>query len=610
MTDARQVLKQYFGYDTFRPGQAELIGSLLAGRDALGVMPTGAGKSLCYQIPALLLPGLTLVVSPLISLMKDQVGALAEAGVPAAYLNSSLTAAQQGTVLRRAADGQYKLLYVAPERLNAPGFMEFARSARISMLAVDEAHCISQWGQDFRPSYLRILDFLALLPERPVLGAFTATATADVREDIIRLLALRNPFLLTTGFDRENLYFEVRRPSSKPAALKQLLYDRRGQSGIVYCATRKATEEICGLLTDWGFDAVCYHAGLDPESRRKNQDDFLFDRKTIMVATNAFGMGIDKSNVSFVIHYNMPKNMESYYQEAGRAGRDGSPADCILLYSPQDVRTGQFFIEHSREADEELDEETRQIILARDRERLRQMAFYCSTAECLRQFILRYFGEQAGGYCGNCGNCNTRFETVDATIDAQKIVSCVYRLSQRGRTVGKALIADILHGARTERILDAGFDTLSTYGIMADTPIRNIRHLLDRLIGSGYLTATEGEYPVVQLCPRSSAIVRERKPFIIKVPLEMAPKKAESGAPVPDELLARLKQLRRQFATRGGRPAYTVFTDASLIDMCRQLPASRADFLEVSGVGASKADRYGEAFLACIRDYLAGEDAG
>ena len=609
MTDALKILKQYFGYDAFRPGQAELIGSLLAGRDAVGIMPTGAGKSLCYQVPALLLPGLTLVISPLISLMKDQVGALAEAGVPAAYLNSSLTQAQQSTVLRRAAEGQYKLLYIAPERLNAPGFVEFAHRTCISMVAVDEAHCISQWGQDFRPSYLRILDFLVLLPERPVLGAFTATATADVREDIVRLLALHDPFLLTTGFDRENLYFEVRRPSSKPAALKQLLYDRRGQSGIIYCSTRKATEEIFGLLLDWGFEAACYHAGLDPESRRKNQDDFLFDRKTVMVATNAFGMGIDKSNVSFVIHYNMPKNMESYYQEAGRAGRDGSPADCILLYSPQDVRTGQFFIEHSRESDEGLDEETRQIILARDRERLRQMAFYCSTAECLRQFILRYFGEQSGGYCGNCGNCNTRFETVDATIDAQKIVSCVYRLSQRGRTVGKALIADILHGARTERILEAGFDTLSTYGIMADIPVRNIRHLLDRLISSGYLTAAEGEYPVVQLCPRSNTIIRERKPFVIKVPLEMAPKKAAISTPVSDDLLDRLKKLRLQFASRGGRPAYTVFTDASLIDMCRRLPTSRADFLEISGVGASKADHYGEAFLACMRDYLAEQDS-
>lgn len=609
MTDALKILKQYFGYDAFRPGQAELIGSLLSGRDAVGIMPTGAGKSLCYQVPALLLPGLTLVISPLISLMKDQVGSLAEAGVPAAYLNSSLTQTQQGSVLRCAAEGRYKLLYVAPERLNAPGFMEFARRTCISMVAVDEAHCISQWGQDFRPSYLRILDFLVLLPERPVLGAFTATATADVREDIVRLLALRNPLSLTTGFDRKNLYFEVRRPSSKPAALKQLLYDRRGQSGILYCSTRKATEEIFGLLLSWGFEAACYHAGLDPESRRKNQDDFLFDRKTVMVATNAFGMGIDKSNVSFVIHYNMPKNMESYYQEAGRAGRDGSPADCILLYSPQDVRTGQFFIEHSREADEELDEETRKIILVRDRERLRQMAFYCSTAECLRQFILRYFGEQSDGYCGNCGNCNTRFETVDATIDAQKIVSCVYRLSRRGRTVGKALITDILHGARTERILEAGFDTLSTYGIMAEIPVRNIRHLLDRLIGSGYLTVSEGEYPVVQLCPRSNAIIREHRPFVIKVPLEMAPKKAASNTPVPGELLDRLKKLRLQFATRGGRPAYTVFTDASLIDMCRRLPSSRADFLEVSGVGTSKADHYGEAFLACIRDCLAQQAA-
>lgn len=605
IADARRILKQYFGYDSFRSGQETVINHILSGHDVLGVMPTGAGKSLCYQVPALLLPGITLVVSPLISLMKDQVDTLFEAGVPAAYLNSSLTQAQQSTVLRRSARGCYKLLYLAPERLCTAEFMQLMQRVRISMIAVDEAHCISQWGQDFRPSYLRILDFLAVLPVRPVLAAFTATATGDVRQDIVRLLALQTPFEMTTGFDRENLYFQVQRPTNKAAALKQILCDHRGQSGIVYCATRKITEEIQELLNSWGFDTAYYHAGLNVQTRREQQDAFLFDKKTIMVATNAFGMGINKSNVTFVVHYNMPKNMESYYQEAGRAGRDGSPADCILLYSPQDVRTCQFFIEHSREAAGEMDEEMRRITLERDRERLRQMTFYCATLGCLRQFILRYFGEQAAGYCGNCSNCNTNFKTVDATISAQKITSCVYRLAQRRQAVGRTLVVDILQGRRTERILKGDYHTLSTYGLMADSSAKQIGHLLDRLLAVGYLSMSGEESPVVQLNARSKEILRERRPFIIKVPQEMASPNAAQEKRSAEGLLEQLKALRKQFATRGGRPDYTVFTDASLVDMCRKMPANRKEFLEVSGVGIHKAERYGEPFLACIKEHFA-----
>lgn len=550
MADALQILKQYFGYDAFRPGQRELIDSLLAGRDALGVMPTGAGKSLCYQVPALLLPGITLVVSPLISLMADQVGVLFAADIPAAYLNSSLTAAQQSTVLHRAAQGQYKLLYVAPERLCTPGFLSFARQTQISMVAVDEAHCISQWGQDFRPSYLRIPAFLDALPARPLLSAFTATATAEVRQDIIRLLGLRQPYLLTTGFDRQNLYFAVQHPVNKPAALKALLVARQEQSGIVYCATRKTTEEVCALLVTWGFDAACYHAGLDKAVRRQNQEDFLYDRKKIIVATNAFGMGIDKSNVAFVIHYNMPKSMESYYQEAGRAGRDGSPADCILLFSPQDVRTGQFFIAHSREA---LDEATRRIVRARDEQRLQKMTGYCNTTACLRQFILRYFDEQAPDTCTNCANC-AAYQTLDATIDAQKILSCVYRLRERGRTAGRLLLIDILRGVQSERIRKNGYDSLSTYGIMRDTPVKLLRHLLDELTDAGYLTLSDGEYPVIQLCARANEIIRARKPFVIRVPkaLEDAPPRRETHT--DDKLKGRLCRLARRLrAFRAGR---------------------------------------------------------
>lgn len=402
---AQDILKQYFGYDSFRPGQDELVRAILSGRDTLGIMPTGAGKSICYQVPAMLFPGLTLVISPLISLMKDQVGALVEAGVPAACINSAMSAEEFRDALYFAGRGQYKLLYVAPERLTAPSFLEFAKRVPISMVTVDEAHCISQWGQDFHPSYLKILDFLAELPERPLVSAFTATATAEVRDDIVQALGLHEPFIKTTGFDRPNLYFAVEQPTSKGMKLLQLLNERKDKSGIVYCSTRKNVEEICDLLLSRGLPATRYHAGLDPEERRENQDDFLYDRKAIMVATNAFGMGIDKSNVSFVIHYNMPKNMESYYQEAGRAGRDGQPADCILLYSGQDVRMAEFLIERSHEAeDETIDEATRQQLIARDRERLKQMAFYCTTTECLRHYILRYFGENSPLSCGHCSS--------------------------------------------------------------------------------------------------------------------------------------------------------------------------------------------------------------
>ena len=465
MPTAQEILKQYFGYDSFRPGQDELVQAILSGRDTLGIMPTGAGKSICYQVPALALPGLTLVISPLISLMKDQVGALNEAGVPAACINSALSFEEMRDALYFAGRGEYKLLYVAPERLTAPFFLDFARRVPISMVTVDEAHCISQWGQDFRPSYLKILDFLAALPQRPLVSAFTATATAEVRDDIIRALGLEDPFVITTGFDRPNLYFAVEKPSSKPSALLAHLLQRRDKSGIVYCSTRKTVEEVCDMLLSRGLPATRYHAGLDPEERLANQDDFLYDRKTIMVATNAFGMGIDKSNVSFVIHYNMPKNMESYYQEAGRAGRDGEAADCILLYNGQDVRTAEFLIEHSHENDDDsIDEKTRRALIERDMERLRQMTFYATTTDCLRRYILNYFGEKAPVCCGHCGNCDTNFEEVDATMDARKILSCVYRLDERRLHFGKTVVAAVLTGGKSEQIGRFSLHTLSTRG--------------------------------------------------------------------------------------------------------------------------------------------------
>ena len=605
---AQDILKQYFGYDSFRPGQDELVRAILSGRDTLGIMPTGAGKSICYQVPAMLFPGLTLVISPLISLMKDQVGALVEAGVPAACINSAMSAEEFRDALYFAGRGQYKLLYVAPERLTAPSFLEFAKRVPISMVTVDEAHCISQWGQDFRPSYLKILDFLAELPERPLVSAFTATATAEVRDDIVQALGLHEPFIKTTGFDRPNLYFAVEQPTSKGTKLLQLLNERKDKSGIVYCSTRKNVEEICDLLLSRGLPATRYHAGLDPDERRENQDDFLYDRKTIMVATNAFGMGIDKSNVSFVIHYNMPKNMESYYQEAGRAGRDGQPADCILLYSGQDVRMAEFLIERSHETeDETIDETTRQQLIARDRERLKQMTFYCTTTECLRHYILRYFGENSPLSCGHCSSCDTNFEEVDATMDARKILSCVYRLDERGRAFGKTVVSAILTGSKNEKITQFHLDTLSTYNIMPDSTAVYVRRLIDMLLERGHLIVDSERMGVLVLTRSGNALMRGRGEFRVKLPKEKKPAAAKQYAAlaedVDEKLFDALRDVRTRLAARAGVPPYVIFSNATLADMAAKQPSSEFDLLSVRGVGDAKARRYGKEFLAAIQKY-------
>ena len=467
----REVLRQYFGHTSFRPGQEALIDGILAGRDALGIMPTGGGKSLCYQVPALLLPGLTLVVSPLISLMKDQVAALNGVGIPAAFLNSALDAQAFQAVCREIRQGMHKLIYVAPERLLQEGFLALMQEQKIAQVAVDEAHCISQWGQDFRPSYRKITEFVARLPRRPVLSAFTATATAEVQADILTQLELRDPVKVVTGFDRPNLYFAVQQPKRKQPVLTALVETRRDRSGIVYCATRSGVEKICDLLCQRGIPATRYHAGLSEEERQRNQDDFQFDRKTVMVATNAFGMGIDKSNVSFVIHYNMPKSLEAYYQEAGRAGRDGEAAECILLYGPGDVATAQFFLQQAGE-NEDLSPEERAEVQARDARRLEAMVNYCKTTHCLRGHLLDYFGQAHDPTCGNCGNCRSQFVQVDITRQAQMILSCVKRVQGKlGYYVGADLLSKVLRGSRSQRVLTLGLDGLTTYGLLRDTPL-------------------------------------------------------------------------------------------------------------------------------------------
>ncbi len=616
--DKRQVLKEYFGYDGFREGQEELMDAILSGRDVLGIMPTGAGKSLCFQIPALLMEGITLVISPLISLMKDQVEALNQAGVHAAYLNSSLTPGQYRKALGLAAAGRYKLIYVAPERLVTEEFLDFALNASISMVAVDEAHCVSQWGQDFRPSYLKIVEFVKRLPRRPVLAAFTATATREVREDVAGILTLRDPLVRITGFDRPNLYFAVQSPGDKYGVLRQYLELHPGESGIVYCLTRKLVEEVCVRLRSDGILATRYHAGLSDEERRKNQEDFIYDRSPVMVATNAFGMGIDKSNVRYVIHYNMPKNMESYYQEAGRAGRDGEPADCILLYGGQDVVTNQLFIENNRD-NEELDIQELALVQQRDRERLKKMTFYCFTRECLRDYILRYFGEYSANYCGNCGNCLSQFETVDVTETARGIAGCIKSSGQR---YGVTVILDTVHGANTVKIRNYRMEDNPFYGSLAKVPLYRLRQVMNHLQLQGYLYVTTDSYAVVKLMELSEGLIRGETKVLMKLPREEPEKKkpekggkarrrrqsmaadfhAEEFTEKEEKLFEALRALRMQIAKEEQVPPYVVFSDKTLIHLCIRKPASQEELLEISGIGAFKAKKYGKRFLECIRE--------
>ena len=603
----KEALKAVFGYDSFRPGQEAVINAILDGRDILAVMPTGAGKSLCYQVPAMLFSGITLVISPLISLMQDQVKALNEAGVNAAFINSSLSEKELNDTFKNAYKGHYKIIYVAPERLMSEGFISFAKSVEISMVTVDEAHCISQWGQDFRPSYMDIAEFINILDKRPIISAFTATATQNVREDIICSLGLNNPYFLVTGFDRENLFFQVDKPHNKERFILDFIERHRGESGIIYCATRKNVDSLYTLLRKQHISVVKYHAGMSNEERKQMQNDFVFDYTSIVIATNAFGMGIDKSNVRFVIHYNMPSSMENYYQEAGRAGRDGLNSECILLFSPQDIIINRFLLEHKDFSD--IDPIDAMTIRERDIKRLQIMEGYCYTTECLRNYILKYFGEDPKKPCDDCGNCLRQFETLDMTDEAKKIINCIYE--SRGR-YGKNIIMDTVLGAKTARLTEIGATEYKSYGVLESSNKNLLRRLIEELLLEGYIDT--GEYQVLKLGDISRLKNTETK-VLVKITDEdkMAkrkekPKKNKKGmdslTSAGFKLFDKLKELRLEIARAEKIPPYIVFNDKTLIDMCAKMPTTKSDMLNVSGVGENKYGKYGERFIAVIKEYL------
>lgn len=587
MQDARQVLERVYGYEQFRDGQKLIIEHLIERKDTVGIMPTGGGKSICYQVPALLQHGLTLVISPLISLMKDQVDALTSLGVEAAYINSSQDTAEVNRILRRAQAGEIKLLYVAPERLESDWFLERAVSLRIAFLAVDEAHCVSQWGHDFRTSYRAIAPFVRKLAahefgERPLIAAFTATATPEVTEDIIRLLELQSPEKVITGFKRDNLAFTVLRGEDRSAFTLQYVKDRAHQSGIIYASTRREVENIHEQLVKSGIKAGRYHAGLSDEEREAMQEAFIYDDVRVIVATNAFGMGIDKSNVRYVLHYNMPKHMEAYVQEAGRAGRDGEPSECVLLFHPQDIVTQKFFIEQNETTPERKAHEYKKVQLMID---------YCYTPECLQTYMLRYFGEHDDTHCMMCGNCKDEREQVDITIEAQKIFSCIYRMNQR---FGVSMIASVLKGSKNKKVIQYGFDRLSTHGELRHMTEKAISDLIYVLIADGFLGLSEGQYPTVRLLAPAVEVIKGERKVQQKVAQSLKPK---TLAAVDETLFEQLRVLRRELAAKEGVPPYIVFNDSTLRELTEKRPTTEAEFLKVKGVGEAKVRKFGEPFL-------------